>query len=296
MQRAILAAQRGMLVAQRNIAASLKLQDFYNKPVVKEHIAALRSDTGTSCGRRTVLSYPTSRAVRLISPRFVGPEIGPTVICTIAIGDRYRDSVLPCIQSQIDFAALHGFAFCILDDAPERVERATPWLRIPLITKLLLQGYDRILYIDADAMITNKNFDVLRLFSRLENETKSILLTEDESGVNAGVMFIRNAEAALRVFDLIWLNNTDVDHPLLEQNSLAVLLDDSNEISSTFLFEGDPKTFNSFPVERGQFHLTQPRQIWSQGDFICHFSGIRTPHLERYIADYASRCEEHRKT
>lgn len=230
-----------------------------------------------------------SRAARLISPRFVGPETGPTVICTIAIGDAYREAVLSCIQSQIDFAALHRFAFCILNDAPERIERATPWLRIPLIAKLLLQGYDRILYIDADVMITNENFDVLQLFARLENEKKSLLLTEDESGVNAGVMFIRNTEAALRVLDLIWLNDTDPHHPLSEQNSLAVLLDASKEISSTFLFEENPKTFNSFPVERGQFHLTQPRQIWSHGDFICHFSGIRTPHLERYIADYTSR-------
>jgi hypothetical protein len=239
-----------------------------------------------------VLSFSTSRAVRPISPRFVGPETGSTVICTVAIGDQYRDSVQPCIQSQMDFAALHGFAFCILEDMPERVGRTTPWMKILLITKLLLRGYDRILYIDADAMITNKNFDVLRLFSQLESRKKSILLTEDESGVNAGIMFIRNAEAALRVLDLIWLNDTDESHALLEQNSLTVLLNASNEISSAFLFEEDPKKFNSFPVERSQFHPTHRRQIWSQGDFICHFAGIRAPHLKLYIADYVSRCEK----
>jgi hypothetical protein len=37
-------------------------------------------------------------------------------------------------------------------------------------------------------------------------------------------MFIRNVEATLRVFDLIWLNNIDVHRALLEQNSRAVLL------------------------------------------------------------------------
>src|SRR5471030_862338 len=60
MQRALLATQHGILVAQRSIAASLRLQDFYNRPVVKEHIAALQSDASTSSGKRTVLSYPTS--------------------------------------------------------------------------------------------------------------------------------------------------------------------------------------------------------------------------------------------
>jgi REP element-mobilizing transposase RayT len=83
------------------------------------------------------------------------------------------------------------------------------------------------------------------------------------------------------------LNNIDVHHRLFEQNALQILIEGSKEISSAILVEADQKKFNSFPIERNLFHATRTHQVWSHGDFICHFSGIRTPHLERYIADYA---------
>jgi hypothetical protein len=285
--RDILSAQQNLSASTMDIQAGLRLREFYARPVVREHIAALRVGA-TKASSYDTLSYPTSRATDLISPRFVDRGNASTVVCTIAIGNQYRDWVQPCLQSQMDYAARWGFAFCLLETTPEHIDRPQPaWMKIPLIAKMLLQGYGRILFIDADAMITNSDSDIDSLFSQLEDEQRSILLTEDEAGINCGVMFIRNTDAALRLFDLVWLNDTDINHPLFEQNALQILISLSNEVSSTVLVERDPKRFNSFPIERSLFFPSRPRQTWSHGDFVCHFSGIRTPHLERYIQDYA---------
>lgn len=286
LNREILRTQQDLLASAKGIQTALKLREFYARPVVREHIAALLNGA-TKVSSRSNFSYPMSRVVDLISAQFVNPENSSTVVCTVVIGKQYRSYIQPCLQSHMDYAVRRGFAFCALETAPEHVDRPPTWIKIPLIAKMLLHGYRRILFIDADAMITNGNFDIERLFLRLENEQRSVLVTEDEAGINCGVMLIRNTDAALRLFDLVWLNDTDINHPLFEQNAMQILINHSSEVCSTVLVESDPKLFNSFPIERSLFHPTRPKQIWSHGDFVCHFSGIRTPHLERYIADYA---------
>ena len=35
--------------------------------------------------------------------------------------------------------------------------------------------------------------------------------------------------------------------------------------------------------------LTNPKNVWAPGDFVCHFSGIRSPHLEKLIDQYAGK-------
>lgn len=271
----------------RDASAGIKMLEFYSKPAVKEHLTALRNPTGNSTGVFAI-SYGLARITDQIKPAFIGPENDGTVVCTVAIGTEFRKRVELCLDSHRNFASGRNITLCVLDEPPPYMGRPPAWMKIPLIAKLLLAGYKRILFIDADAMVTNPDFRIEDIFEELENTNRPILVTEDEDGINSGVMLIQNISAAYRLLDLIWLNDSDIHNGTWEQNSLKVLMDASNEIRSLVAIESKPKTINSFPVERRLFHPTRTDQIWSLGDFICHFSGLRSPHLERYISNYAT--------
>lgn len=282
-----LALLRTFRTWQHEAAVSINSLAFYQKPVVKHHLAVFDGAAISRTPEEVEISYGLSRVVERISPKLSQPETPTdTVVCTVAIGEQFRRRIQPCLASQSDFARRNGFAYCLLDQPPEYMGRPAAWMKVPLIVWLMQEGFKRILFIDADAMVTNQDFSIDSLFSRLERTPRPILVTEDEDGINTGVMFVQNTQAALRLFDLIWLNDSDINNGTWEQNSLKILMDVSNGVKSSVLIEPDPKRINSFPVERRLFHQTRSNQIWSAGDFVCHFSGIRSPHLERYVADY----------
>lgn len=264
---------------------SIKTQLVYQKPIVKELLAALQR-SGNESGQFDP-SYGLSRIMAALAPRLTRGKSSDTIVCTLAVGDRYRDNVQPCLESQRQFAEKHGFSYCVLEKLPAHADRPIAWYKIPLIAQLLAEGYEKVLYIDADAMVTNPDFKIGPLFDRLRNDQKPLLITEDGDGINAGVMLFQKTNAAFVLLDLIWLNDADIHNGLWEQHALKSLMDTSKDVSRAVAIELNPKIFNSFPLERSLFHPTRPNQIWSRHDFLCHFSGIRSPHLERYIADYA---------
>ncbi len=135
-------------------------------------------------------------------------------------------------------------------------------------------------------MVTDQTFDMQNIFRELDISGKSIFLTEDEAGINCGVMFIRNSAATRALLELIWLVDFDIANLLWEQFALKALMDEYPEVRNAVLIEPNPKRFNSFPIERRLFQKTDSRNIWSSGDFICHFSGIRPPYLADFIASY----------
>lgn len=273
---------------QKEAIVAVKSLAFYQKPVVQRHFTMLDGTAGSSASEKTELSYSLSRVVDRVSLKLSETTTANTVICTVAIGDQFRSQIQPCLDSQSNFARRNSVAYCVLDQPPGHKGRPPAWMKIPLIVKLLQAGYKRVLFIDADAMVTNQAFDIDNLFVRLEGTQRPILVTEDEDGVNTGVMFIQNIDAAFRLLDLIWLNDTDIENGTWEQQSLNFLMGISNSVKSSILIEPNQKQINSFPVERRLFFVTHDNQIWSSGDFICHFSGIRSPYLQRYISDYST--------
>ncbi|MGO9359653.1 MAG: hypothetical protein ACLP1D_18640 [Xanthobacteraceae bacterium] len=286
--RGIQESQRDLRTATDEIRKAVQLAAFYDRPVVREHLAVLGGAAAATAGEAAV-SLRLVRVAARIFPTFAREVAGDlsTVVCTVAIGDGYRARVKACLDSQQAYALRHGFSYCVLENPNPLQDRPPSWMKIPLIHKLLAQGYRRVLYLDADAMVTNMDVAVDALFSQLENADRAVLMTEDEGGVNAGILFVHSCDAAFRLLDLVWHNDADVHHPTWEQHALRGLMDASNAVRATVLIEPDPKLFNSFPVERRGLYSTRPHQIWSPGDFICHFCALQGPDLDRCIARYA---------
>lgn len=251
-------------------------------PAVLEHLAALREDQAAP----PRLSYPFQAAMRTLAPH-ITRRPGTTVLCTVALGAAYRAQVMPALVSHRAYAARHGLSHASLSDPPSYRDRPHSWMKIPLIMRLFEQGFERVVFIDADALITNPDFDLATVFGP-DPGLGRVTVAEDEAGINCGVMFLEDGPALRRILDLVWLFDADVTQGTWEQFALKSLMALSHDVTRHVAIAADPRLFNAFPAERNRFFPTMERSTWRPGDFLCHFSGIRAPHLEPLIQAYAA--------
>lgn len=270
----------------RRIDFNTRVTNYFAQDNVVAHLAALAA--GSQEPAR--VGYALSRIARAVAPRVIERGTNDTIICSLALGEAYRAKVLPALASQQYFAEARGLSYAILSDPPafNTPLRPAAWMKIPLMLHLLQRGYRRVVYIDADALVTSLDFDLDGTFADAGPQGL-FRITEDEDGINTGVVFLQDGPAVRRLLDLIWLFDADVENGTWEQYALKTLMDQSEVIRRQVALEPDPRRFNSFPVERRRFHRTGEPNIWHPGDFICHFSGIRSPDLESLLENYAAR-------
>jgi len=261
-----------------------KLQALANNEFFQDHLKQLKLSNEQDFPE---VSYALKNSARILHT-YCDRETtrNNTVICTVAIGDAYRKSVNYCLQSQQYYAAKAGADYVPLDITPAHQHQHPAWYKIPLIFKMLQEGYDRVLFIDADAMVTNYTIPLNQLFEPLTESKEVLLLAEDEGGLNTGVMLVARKPAAYRLLDLIWTYNLGSHVANWEQQSLIDLINTYKGISDLTLVASEPKTLNSFPYEREHIYNIIQKNNWTAGDFICHFAGIRAPLLEKLISHY----------
>lgn len=104
------------------------------------------------------------------------------------------------------------------------VPRPAAWHRVRLIPELLDQGYDFVLWLDADAMFVRFDRDAL-----LEAEDDRDLflvqmdvpwISKDVPVPNTGVMLARNARWTRDLFDRLWGMEQYVGHPWWENAAM----------------------------------------------------------------------------
>ena len=165
-----------------------------------------------------------------------------------------------------------------------------------MISALLSAGYRQVLYVDADAMITNHDFDIESQFSRLATSGKGFLVAQDIVGVNMGVIFAINRPNVQRALDMIWTCDMDIHHSAWEQYATDILMNTYPEFGDVFLVEPEQRLFNSFPAQRKEYIPTDDTVLWQPGDFICHFAGIRAPHLNTLTHEFEARLKPKKGT
>jgi hypothetical protein len=155
----------------------------------------------------------------------------------------------------------------------------------------LSQGFERIAFFDADALITRADHSLDALFERLSSSRRDLLVSNDESGLNMGVIFAQASPTLPLLLDLIWMYHFDPEHITWEQIAVRTLVDEYPAVQRRILIAEDGRDFNSFPEERAQIHqLHHQAGTWKPGDFVCHFSGIGAPRLQELIPVYQGRA------
>lgn len=188
-----------------------------------------------------------------------------TVAC-LSVGNKYRNQTALGRQSHINFSQHRHFSY--IDEQTHDPSRPIPWSKIPLIHNHLPKiSTEFLLYLDADTLITNPNFDFTPYVSKLNQEKTDLLLVRDRMALNTGVMLIRNSSKVLDLFQRVWNHTEFINHKWWEQ--AALIKEHSKNKESKRLISIVPK------AEHGLLNPTVKKH-WSKESFLIHFAGL--PH------------------
>jgi hypothetical protein len=270
------------------LLAETRRSQIRNSGTFRNHLEKMTSSQAVTDSE---LSYSFRFTTSELEPEMRNHDPSKIVVATVIFGDSYRDKVKTCLDSHRQYCDKMGYAYADLRQPPSRLLRHPSWYKITLIHQLIKKGYRRIAFIDGDALITDYEVKLEVFFDQLSASGRDLMLANDESGLNMGIAFARESPSLLRLLDLIWMFNFDQDNENWEQYALRNLVDDFSLLQEKLLIVANPTDFNSFPRERAGIHkLNSQKNTWKPGDFICHFSGIRSPLLESLIDFYSKEA------
>jgi len=122
------------------------------------------------------------------------------------------------------YGALHNISLRF-DDNPV-LERPTPWHRIKFIPKLFAEGFDFVVWMDADAIITRFNVDVRSIIK----PDKDLYMVQHEYNgkdnpiPNSGFLVIRNTSWSKKLLEEIWQKKEYINHKWWENAALMDIL------------------------------------------------------------------------
>ena len=159
------------------------------------------------------------------SRRHGGAEQGPSrrVLCSLGIGP-YVDILAVSSLTFEAYAARHGYDL-VLSTEPIAPERPPAWQKIAMVRRLL-DSYEEVLWVDADAIFLDISQDV----ADLVRPGKDLYLVEHvwEGGsarsANTGVFLIRATDWSRSFLDRVWAAEQWVDHPWWENAAILDML------------------------------------------------------------------------
>ncbi|PNW55017.1 UNVERIFIED_CONTAM: hypothetical protein BEN50_08955, partial [Euhalothece sp. KZN 001] len=112
-----------------------------------------------------------------------------------------------CLNSQKEYDFKHNYHYQALTESPPSGISGTMsgWLKIVTICRLLRKGYQKVFFIDADALVR----DYAPPIETILEEKKDIYVSYDFSNrINSGVILVRNSKASQSFFrKLHWMSD-----------------------------------------------------------------------------------------
>ncbi len=151
------------------------------------------------------------------------------VVCSMAVGDEYIEKVSACLESHKNYCFENGYNYRLETDILDS-KRPIPWSKILFLKRLLANSrHEVIVWVDADAMITNNKVKIENLLDVLGD--KDLLLTEDCNGtINTGVMVLRNTVWVKMFLEKVYRNSKFIKHPYWEQGAIIDMYNSDPEI------------------------------------------------------------------
>jgi hypothetical protein len=187
--------------------------------------------------------------------------------------ENMKDVVDLTIPTHKNFAINNGWH----QDAVLVEQENCLWDKLHLISDYLNKDFDTVLWVDADAMITNPKLNIDWILDT--NENADLFLTSDINGLNAGVMYFRNTirikaflHACRYYGKVLYGDRTQGEQQAIRHFSLA------HPYNGIIHYFDNQRIFNSY--WKGDW--TYPnceKSEWSIGDFILHLPG--TPNERR---------------
>ena len=193
------------------------------------------------------------------------------IIATLAIGEDFKRSLAPSLQSKVAYAARHGYTY--IQGGTEIWDREKPiaWSKIPFVLRILKDAPEGALIFlsDADVMITNPGKKLEDHVVPLLPEDKDLLMTLDAcNNLNSGNMLLRNT-AWQRDFWRRVGEQKDLTYHIWWENAAIIRLLQTVETDAVKIqITDDCRRFNAY------LEGIPGRPLWTPGDFLVHFAGV----------------------
>ena len=196
-------------------------------------------------------------------------------ICTLSIGEKYKNMTKWTTVNKRNYCTRHGYEFIDDENIWDR-SKPIPWSKILLMLKYL-DEFDYLVWIDADILITNMDIKIETFIERYPGYDQ--ITGSDWKMQNTGVWIIKNTDFSKRFLKEVWNNVYDEKsdpkerYMNWEQGSVINLMDRNildckSKIKVTHPEEMNSYWFNYFP-----------------GHFVLHFAGVRDE-LQSLIKEY----------
>jgi hypothetical protein len=161
------------------------------------------------------------------------------VVCTIGINDCYIDVVKYSFRSIEKYCALHGYESVIYkdnEDPDKKIydgKRAPQWYKIKLIKDILMtKDCDYVFWIDADCQILRHDVKLEYFIEKYCKPETEVLITQESTGFNTGVMFFKKSDFNIQLLDKIWNTGTKYFESFHEQCSFNSIYENDEEVRS----------------------------------------------------------------
>jgi hypothetical protein len=174
-----------------------------------------------------------------------------------------------------------------------------------LIEKELLKSEKKrasyVLYMDADAIITNPDIDVESLLSEFAPRAH-FFATYDQNKLHTGTMVFKVSEWSYRILEEVWLS--DKKHNVgdwWEQGALNAALERDNAINSGRAYILDKRILNAYPDwfdcygYEGMPEWVKETYFWRPSSFILHTPAVNYPLRLEILRNCMNQVEEWRR-
>jgi hypothetical protein len=222
-------------------------------------------------------------------------------VCTLTLGEKYKEAVEQATITKTEYCKRYGYSFRCDEDVHDTT-RPPAWSKIKLLQKCLrekefrnedgetnayVNTYDYVVWMDADTLIMNPDKrldDFIKLYGGDKENPKDIILAQDWTRLNTGVMFIKNTPWVLDFLDLVYSKTEYIHDPDWDQKSFIVcyennLLHSQDHIKVLSIYQ--QREINSYYC------------MYKFGDFIIHIAGCFRDGVDKGLKEMVERVCPH---
>jgi hypothetical protein len=127
-------------------------------------------------------------------------------ICSLTIGEKYKETTKWTTQNKINYCAKHNYTF-IDDESIYDASKPIPFSKL-LLLKKYLKDFDYLVWIDADILIMNNNITIESFIERYKNYDQ--ITGSDWKMQNTGVWIVKNTDFSFSFLQAVWDNEYDI--------------------------------------------------------------------------------------
>ena len=221
--------------------------------------------------------------------RFLSPEQTPSRqairVQSLCVYPEGSELVELALANHQEYTAVHGYEYVMTRSVPAPYAENPQFFKSKLIADWAndaTQSTEWMLFIDCDAVFTNKAVRVEQILTAYGTPATNLLVAEDNSGINTGVLLVKRSpwtaeffQAAMRHVHMAmaWDQSMVFFEILLRSGMLQTNLL-YPPMGVAFVHQGDLNAYHEGTARSWNTYG------WKKGDFVKHFAGC--PQEEQY--------------